>query len=80
MSGGGSTHDVVDRKGAQDGTLEAVYANTTTDRPAMATVCPFDQDQCPHPGPLTGRRAHVPVEPSPLWWPAFGGDVPAMTW
>ncbi|KUL20669.1 PRC-barrel domain-containing protein [Streptomyces regalis] len=30
--------DVVDPKGHKIGTLEAVYVNTTTDEPAMATV------------------------------------------
>ncbi|MFV0128735.1 PRC-barrel domain-containing protein [Streptomyces sp. HMX112] len=31
-------HDVVDPKGHRIGTLEAVYVDTTTDEPAMATV------------------------------------------
>ena len=32
------THDVVDSEGHRIGTLEAVYVNTSTDLPAMATV------------------------------------------
>ena len=32
------THDVVDPKGHRIGVLEAVYVDTTTDAPAMATV------------------------------------------
>ncbi|MFF8844203.1 PRC-barrel domain-containing protein [Streptomyces sp. NPDC015127] len=32
------THDVVDAGGRKIGTLEAVYVNTSTDEPAMATV------------------------------------------
>jgi hypothetical protein len=32
------THDVVDSEGHRIGTLEAVYVNTSTDQPAMATV------------------------------------------
>ncbi|MFD7406033.1 PRC-barrel domain-containing protein [Streptomyces sp. NPDC059866] len=31
-------HDVVDPKGRKIGALEAVYVDTTTDEPAMATV------------------------------------------
>ncbi|MEV0225519.1 PRC-barrel domain-containing protein [Streptomyces sp. NPDC050704] len=31
-------HDVVDPKGHKIGVLEAVYVNTTTDEPAVATV------------------------------------------
>ncbi|MBA2947056.1 PRC-barrel domain-containing protein [Streptomyces himalayensis] len=31
-------HDVVDRKGHKIGALEAIYVDTTTDEPAMATV------------------------------------------
>lgn len=31
-------HDVVDQKGHKIGVLEAVYVDTTTDEPAMATV------------------------------------------
>ncbi|MGW0331683.1 PRC-barrel domain-containing protein [Streptomyces sp. NPDC003011] len=31
-------HDVVDPKGHKIGTLEAVYVDTTTDEPAVATV------------------------------------------
>lgn len=31
-------HDVVDPKGHKVGTLEAIYVNTSTDEPAMATV------------------------------------------
>ncbi|TDD63742.1 PRC-barrel domain-containing protein [Actinomadura rubrisoli] len=32
------THDVLDTGGHKIGTLEAVYVNTSTDEPAMATV------------------------------------------
>ncbi|WP_042383182.1 PRC-barrel domain-containing protein [Streptacidiphilus melanogenes] len=32
------THDVVDADGNKIGTLEAIYVDTTTDEPAMATV------------------------------------------
>ncbi|MBT2408821.1 MULTISPECIES: PRC-barrel domain-containing protein [unclassified Streptomyces] len=32
------THDVVDAKGHKIGTMEAVYVDTSTDEPAMATV------------------------------------------
>ncbi|WP_329173553.1 PRC-barrel domain-containing protein [Streptomyces sp. NBC_01477] len=32
------THDVVDPEGHKIGTLEAVYVDTSTDEPAMATV------------------------------------------
>lgn len=32
------THDVVDAGGRRIGSLEAVYVNTSTDEPAMATV------------------------------------------
>ncbi|MFF3618510.1 PRC-barrel domain-containing protein [Streptomyces sp. NPDC002467] len=32
------THDVVDAAGHKIGTLEAVYVDTSTDEPAMATV------------------------------------------
>ncbi|MFI9581306.1 PRC-barrel domain-containing protein [Streptomyces sp. NPDC052236] len=31
-------HDVVDRDGHKIGTLEAIYVDTSTDEPAMATV------------------------------------------
>ncbi|MDQ0942322.1 PRC-barrel domain-containing protein [Streptomyces sp. V1I1] len=32
------SHDVVDQKGHKIGVLEAIYVDTTTDEPAMATV------------------------------------------
>ncbi|MEU9086653.1 PRC-barrel domain-containing protein [Streptomyces sp. NPDC048357] len=32
------THDVVDASGHKIGTLEAIYVDTSTDEPAMATV------------------------------------------
>ena len=31
-------HDVIDPKGQKIGALEAIYVDTTTDEPAMATV------------------------------------------
>jgi hypothetical protein len=47
-------HDVVDTKQHRIGTLEAVYVDTTTDQPAMATV---------RTGPPTRRRlAFVPLD------------------
>ncbi|BBC35038.1 hypothetical protein SGFS_063320 [Streptomyces graminofaciens] len=68
-----------DGRGSQgQGVIRSADALVAADQPATTTVGPFDQDQHPEPGPLTGRRAHAPVEPSPLCRPAFEGDVPPM--